>query len=108
MNTDQILCIHQILENKWEYKERVHQLFIGFNKAYDSGRRKVLYSILVQFGLHVKPVRLIKVCVNKTYRRVRIGKYLFDTFPIQNSQKHGDALKPLLFKFALEYSNTKV
>jgi hypothetical protein len=39
---------------------------------------------------------------------VRIGKHLFDTFHIQNSQKHGDALKPLFFNFALEYSITKV
>jgi hypothetical protein len=31
--TDQIFCIHQILEKKWEYNETVYQLFIGFRKA---------------------------------------------------------------------------
>jgi len=35
---DHILCICQILEKKWEYNEAVHQLFIDFKKAYDSGR----------------------------------------------------------------------
>jgi hypothetical protein len=31
-----------------------------------------------------------------------IGKHLSDNFPIQNGLKHGDALSPLLFNFALE------
>jgi hypothetical protein len=35
---------------------------------------------------------------------VRIGKYQSDKFPIQNGQKQGDALSPLLFSFALEYA----
>jgi hypothetical protein len=39
--TDQIFCICQILEKKWEYNEMVHQLFIDFNKAYDLVRRQV-------------------------------------------------------------------
>jgi hypothetical protein len=30
--TDQIFCICQILEKKWEYNETVHQLFIDFKK----------------------------------------------------------------------------
>jgi hypothetical protein len=37
--------ICQILEKKWEYNDTVHQLFIGFKKAYDSVRREV-YNIL--------------------------------------------------------------
>jgi hypothetical protein len=35
--TDQILCICQTLEKKWENNETVHQLFTGFKKAYDCG-----------------------------------------------------------------------
>jgi len=34
-NTDNIFCIRQILEKKWEYNEAVHQLFRDFKKAYD-------------------------------------------------------------------------
>jgi hypothetical protein len=30
--TDQIFCIRQILERKWEYTETVHQLFIDFSR----------------------------------------------------------------------------
>jgi len=41
---DNIFCIRQILEKKWEYNEEVHQHFIDFKKAYDSVRREMLYD----------------------------------------------------------------
>jgi hypothetical protein len=107
-STDHIFCIHQILEKKWEYSEAVHQLFIDFKKAYDSVRREVLYNILIEFGIPMKLVRLVKMCLNETYSRVQVGKHLSDTFPIKNGLKQGDALLPLLFNFALKYSRTPV
>jgi hypothetical protein len=93
---------------KWEFNETVHQLFVYFKKAYDSVRREVLYNILIEFGIPTKLVRLIKMCINETYSKVRIGKHLSDNFPIQNGLKQGDALSPLLFNFALEYTIRKV
>jgi hypothetical protein len=48
-------------------------------------------------------VRLIKICLNETYSRVRVGKLLSDVFPIKNGLKQGDALSPLLFNFYLVY-----
>jgi hypothetical protein len=62
--TDQIFCICQILEKKLEYSDTVHQIFIDFKKAYDSVRREVLYSILIEFGVPMKLVSLIKMCLN--------------------------------------------
>jgi hypothetical protein len=82
----------------------VHQLFIDFEKAYDSVRREVLYSNLIEFGIPRKLVGLIQTCLNETYSTVRIGKYQSDKFPIQNGLKQGDALSPLLFKFALKHA----
>jgi hypothetical protein len=55
----------------------------------------------------MKLVRLIKMCLNETYSKVRIGKHLSDSFPIQNGFKQGNALSPLLFNFALEYAIRK-
>jgi hypothetical protein len=46
---------------------RVQHLFIDFKKAYDSVRREVLYNILIEFGVPMKLVRLIKMCSNETY-----------------------------------------
>jgi hypothetical protein len=105
---NQIFYICQILEEKWEYYGTVHQLFIDFKKAKDSGKREVLYNILLEFGIPKKPVRLIKMCLNKTYSKVCAGKFLCGTLYIQNGLKQGDALLPLLFNVALEYAIRKV
>jgi hypothetical protein len=43
------------------------------------------------------------MCLNETYSKVRIGKQLYNSFPIQNGLKQGDALSPLPFNFALEH-----
>jgi hypothetical protein len=78
--TDQLLvtlfCILHMLEKKWEYNERVHQLFVKFKNAYDSVRWEVVYNILVEFGVPKKRVRLTKMCLNESYRKVVIDKYL--------------------------------
>jgi len=34
----------------------------------------VLYNILIQFGIGMKVVRLIKICLTETYSRVQVGK----------------------------------
>jgi hypothetical protein len=106
--TDQIFYIRQILEKKWEYNGTVHQVFIDLKKAYDSVRRKVLYNILIEFGIPRKLVGLIKMCLKETYSTVRIGKLQSDKFPIQNGLKQGDALSPLLFNFSLDYAIRRV
>ena len=92
-----IFCIRKILEKKWEHNEAVLQPFIDFKKAYDSIRREALYNILIEFGIHKKLVRLIKMCLTETYSRVRVGKNLSELFPIRNVLKQGDALSPLIF-----------
>jgi hypothetical protein len=86
----------------------VHQLFIDFKKAYDSVKREVLYNILLESGIPKKLVRLIKMCLNETYSKGHVGKFLSETFPIQNGLKQGDTLLSLLFNFNLEYAISKV
>ena len=105
---DHIFCIRQVLEKKWEYNEAVHQLFIDFKKAYDSVRRENLYNILTEFGILMKVVRLIKMCLTELYSRVQVGKNLSDMFPIRNGLKQGYALLPMLFNFALECATRRV
>jgi hypothetical protein len=64
-----------------------------------------LYNILMEFGVPMKVVRLIKICLNESYSKVRIGKHLFDNFPVQNGLKH--ALSQLLFQLCLKTCHYK-
>jgi hypothetical protein len=70
-------------------------------------RKEVLYAILIEFGVAMKLVRLMKICLSESYI-IRVGKHFSESFPIQNVLKQGDALLPLLFNFALEYAMRKV
>jgi hypothetical protein len=104
--TVQIFYILQMLKKEWEHNGTVHHLFINFKKAYVSVWRKVLYNILIEFGILREQLGPIKMCLNGTYSTVRKGKYLM--FPTQDGLKQGDALSPLLFNFALEYAISRV
>jgi hypothetical protein len=70
--TDQLLirfsAFVRYWRKNWEHNETVYRLFIDFKKAYDSVRREVLYNILIEFGVPMQLVRLIKICCNETYR----------------------------------------
>jgi hypothetical protein len=46
---------------KWMFNETEHQIIVNFKKAYDSVRREGLYNILIEFGVPLKVVRLIKL-----------------------------------------------
>jgi hypothetical protein len=65
----------------------VHQLFTHLKKAYDSVKTEVLYNILLEFCIPKKLVRLLKMCLNETYSKVHVDKFLSDKFPIQNGLK---------------------
>jgi hypothetical protein len=87
---------------------RQYSNYLDFKKAYDSASREVLYNILIEFGVPIELVRLIKMCLNETYSKVCRGKYLSDALPIQNGLKQRDALSPLLLNFASYYAIRKV
>ena len=82
----------------------MHQLFVDLTKV----RREVLYNILIEFGIPMKLVRLVKMCLTETYSRIWVGKNVSDMFRIRNGFKQGDALLPLFFNFALDYAIRRV
>jgi hypothetical protein len=56
------------------YNGTVHQLFT------DSVRREAVYNILIEIWTPRKLTALIKMFLNKTYSRVRIGNNLSESF----------------------------
>jgi hypothetical protein len=57
---------------------------------------EVLHNILIEFGIPMKLVRVIKMSLNETDINICADKHLSAAFPIQNGLKQGDALSPLL------------
>ena len=52
---------------------RKYKLFLDLKKAHDSIRRKILYNILIVFGIHMKLVRLRKVCLGESCSSFQLG-----------------------------------
>ena len=67
-----------------------------------------MYDNFIEFGIPMNLVRLIKICLNETYNRIRVGKHLSDMFPFRNGLKQEDALSSLLFNIALAYAVRRV
>jgi Reverse transcriptase (RNA-dependent DNA polymerase). len=63
------LAFGKYLKKNWKYKNKVYQLVIDFEKAYDSIKRESLYDILIKFGIPKKLVRLIKTCLDGTQKK---------------------------------------
>jgi hypothetical protein len=68
----------------------------------------IQYSILIESGIPVKLVWLIKMCLHETYNIVNISRNVSDAFTIQKGLKEGSSLSPLLFNFALKCAIRKV
>ncbi|XP_066909695.1 uncharacterized protein [Halyomorpha halys] len=81
----------------------VHQLYIDFQKAYDSIDHQKQYNIMIEQEIPKKLVNLVRMCMNETYDKVRIGKHLSEKSQVRAGLKQGDSLSPILFNLALEY-----
>ena len=60
--------------------KEVCQVSKRFNKACDSISRLALYKIVGEFGFLLEFVRLIKMCQNVTYSRIRVATFFLTCF----------------------------
>ena len=70
------------------------------------GRSCIIF--LIELGISMKLIKLIKTRLNETYSRVRVGKHWSEMFLIKNDLRQGDALSLLLFNFAVERAIRRV
>jgi len=58
--------------------------YTDFKGAYNSDRNDILYNILITFGIHMKLIRLIKMCLTETCSRSQLdNKTLSDMLPFK-------------------------
>jgi hypothetical protein len=53
-------------------------------------RIEVLYDILIEFGIPIKLLMLIRMCTDEAYSKLRIRKNMSGAFPIQIDLKKVD------------------
>jgi hypothetical protein len=53
---------------------------------------EVMFSVLTEFDVPRKPVRLMKMCVNETCWGIFVSEYLSDAFCIHSGLRQGDFL----------------
>jgi len=71
-------------------------------------QREVRYNIVSDLCITMKLFRPIKMCLNKTYNKVRIDKRPCETFLIQIDMKQGGTSSPLVVSVVLEYAAGKI
>jgi sorting nexin-29 len=102
ITTNQIFALSQIMEKTVEYQNGVHHLFIDFKSAYDSIDRQKLLCAIMEFGIPLKLIILVKTTPTDVQYSVQIQSHLSGPIPITRGVKQGDALACLLFNIALE------
>jgi len=100
---DQIFTVKNLLEKAWEHNIEIHQIFVDFQKAYDSIRGDKLYAIMAHFGIPNKLIRLTKATMENSTYYVKIGTIMTDCFKVGTGLQQEDELAPNLYNIALEY-----
>ena len=102
---DRKFTVTNLLEKAWEYNVEIRTSYITSSltpSAYDRVRRDKLYETIKLFGIQNKLIRLIKVTMNDSTYRGKIG-LMTDGFKVENGLKQRDGLASNLFNTVLEY-----
>jgi hypothetical protein len=71
--TDQIFVMRQSMKKCFEYDVDLHALFIDFQQAFDSIRRRELLNAMEGFGIPRKLVRLAGLTMTESRSKAFIG-----------------------------------
>jgi hypothetical protein len=79
---DRFPSVKHLLLRVWEYDVEIYQIFIHFQKAYDSIGRGKLFEIMKLFGIPNKLIRLIKAIKRDSTYHVKIWPMMTDGFKV--------------------------
>lgn len=97
---DQRAILRIILEQSQEFQPPLHAVFLGFEKAFESLDREVLWQLMRHYGIPEKFVTIIK----NPYMQCRVihEGQLTEAFNITTGVRQGCLLSPLLFLLVVD------
>jgi len=60
---DQIHIVEQLMEKNYEFHQDLFFLFIDYKQVYDSIIRESLWSVMLQFGIQEKLIKVIRIFI---------------------------------------------
>ena len=100
---DNIFTVRQIFEKCHEYKIDLHNIFVDFNKAFDSISRNKVIETLNYYEVPTKLIKLIASTLTNTTARIKINNTLSESFSMQSGVKQGDPLSATLFSLVIDF-----
>lgn len=98
---DNIFTIRKIMEKYYEFDRDLFMIFIDLKQAYDCVSRQQLWTMLRNFEIPEKLVKIIEICNSNTYCIVRYQDELSPLFEVKSGLKQGDEMSPILFNLEL-------
>ena len=99
---DHIFTLRQILEQRHLYRRPTILVFLDLKAAFDSVDRSALLTTLVQQGMPLKFVNIIRALYSETTGRVKVYGELSKSFPTTSGVRQGCPLSPFLFNIVMD------
>ena len=95
---EQILNARQLIEKAREYYVPMYLCFVDYEKAFDNVRWPKLWTTLIEFGVPIHLISLVKNLYEASEAFVKIENIFSDKCDIRKGVRQGCILSPLLYK----------
>ncbi|KAK2716750.1 hypothetical protein QYM36_007039 [Artemia franciscana] len=100
--TDQIFTLRPILQKCKRYYLLIINMFLDFVDAFDSVARENIWRIMVEDGMPVEFVELLKTYDEHCRSIVRVLGKETEPFSVEIGVKQGCILSPVLFNYCID------
>ncbi|KAL8622673.1 hypothetical protein ACOMHN_009307 [Nucella lapillus] len=101
--TDHIATMRIIIEQSLEWQTPLYNIFVDFQKAFDSVDREVIWKLMQHYGFPLKYIAIIQqLYEDATCQVIHEGK-LTDPFQVQTGVRQGCLLSPTIFLMVVDW-----
>jgi reverse transcriptase-like protein len=105
---DQIFSLKECLSMARQKDKSVYMCFVDLRKAYDSVNRELLWTVMKEYGVSEKIVKILQSLYDNTRAQVRVKGELSEYLSLKTGVKQGCVLSPLLFNIFLDWVMRRV